>query len=561
MSSEYRRILSDALIEDVISIYVPLKKRGKTFQSCCPFHDEKTPSFHVYTDSKTYCCFGCGVFGDAVDFLHEYLGIDKFEALKSVASIASLPAPQPLKRNEKDLAKEDAITQLWNACPKPEGFGAMLNEVGWDVRNYDPAALQAKSRELAGIIDDIGECGLPQVHRDSSLIRLSFPNIENGWVVPGRKLGDSAATTGFTVIQQEAGGTLKQHQHLSSPSSPACIIVNQKTLQNRLTIKEMIVTDDPLRAMKANKIIPSACPAAGYWRPQDIRNMRSAFPNTTFVFDGRATCDKSLYAWLTQLGARSTSLLCLPDLRSQPEPALTYYTQKIIQSYKSPMAGDSLSIEQANGLLEALSNAPESKLMVGSVFNAAGIPVTYSVEIPEQSKSVIRRKMPDVDNAKSLPRHANEARLHLLEAALANLPYLSAEHWKKVPPAEFGDHSCVALAISDFLEDPTTKRLDPNLAFAAFWSFSRHLCGPEHIPDALITFWQNRLAANPGFWAESPALDSYSAKSNHNDMAHALEIVSQQIERTRLLELARTAQIDHEAEETLRATYEQTSSA
>ncbi|HQJ08108.1 MAG TPA: CHC2 zinc finger domain-containing protein, partial [Deltaproteobacteria bacterium] len=53
----------------VISGYVSLKKRGRTYVGLCPFHTEKTPSFHVDSGRQTYKCFGCGKGGDVITFL------------------------------------------------------------------------------------------------------------------------------------------------------------------------------------------------------------------------------------------------------------------------------------------------------------------------------------------------------------------------------------------------------------------------------------------------------------------------------------------------------------
>ncbi|MCA8912646.1 MAG: DNA primase [Planctomycetes bacterium] len=72
-------------IVDVINAYVPLQKRGSHFLVNCPFHDEKTPSFTVSPQRQTYKCFGCGVYGNVIDFVMEYEKLDFREALEKLA--------------------------------------------------------------------------------------------------------------------------------------------------------------------------------------------------------------------------------------------------------------------------------------------------------------------------------------------------------------------------------------------------------------------------------------------------------------------------------------------
>ena len=66
-------LLARTDIVDIIDAYVPLKKTGKNHKACCPFHDEKTPSFSVNQDKQFYYCFGCTASGTVITFLMEYL--------------------------------------------------------------------------------------------------------------------------------------------------------------------------------------------------------------------------------------------------------------------------------------------------------------------------------------------------------------------------------------------------------------------------------------------------------------------------------------------------------
>ena len=73
-------------IEEVVSDFVSLKRKGQNLWACCPFHNEKTPSFSVSPSKGIYKCFGCGRAGNVVGFLMEHEGLNYVEALKNLAA-------------------------------------------------------------------------------------------------------------------------------------------------------------------------------------------------------------------------------------------------------------------------------------------------------------------------------------------------------------------------------------------------------------------------------------------------------------------------------------------
>lgn len=81
-------------IVDVIDSRVKLKKKGKNYSACCPFHNEKTPSFSVSQEKQFYHCFGCGVHGNAIDFMMEYERLDFVEAIEELAGTLGLNVPR-----------------------------------------------------------------------------------------------------------------------------------------------------------------------------------------------------------------------------------------------------------------------------------------------------------------------------------------------------------------------------------------------------------------------------------------------------------------------------------
>lgn len=105
VSNEIIEQIRDALdIAEVIGDRVKLKRSSRGYEGLCPFHDEKTPSFHVYTDTQSYYCFGCHEAGNIFTFLMKIEGIGFRAALEILADRAGIKLPEYEKKNgEKNL--------------------------------------------------------------------------------------------------------------------------------------------------------------------------------------------------------------------------------------------------------------------------------------------------------------------------------------------------------------------------------------------------------------------------------------------------------------------------
>ncbi|MDX1589158.1 MAG: DNA primase [Oleiphilaceae bacterium] len=86
-------LLDRADLADLVGSRVNLKKSGSSYKACCPFHDEKTPSFHLRPDKGFYHCFGCGAHGDAISFLREFDGLGFTEAVEELAGRMGMEVP------------------------------------------------------------------------------------------------------------------------------------------------------------------------------------------------------------------------------------------------------------------------------------------------------------------------------------------------------------------------------------------------------------------------------------------------------------------------------------
>lgn len=109
-------------IEQIISSYVQLKRRGKNLVGLCPFHNEKTPSFTVYPESQSYYCFGCGAGGEVINFIRRAENLDYIEAVSHLCDKCSMVMPSDgyddslaLKRKRMYEINREAA-RFFNSC-------------------------------------------------------------------------------------------------------------------------------------------------------------------------------------------------------------------------------------------------------------------------------------------------------------------------------------------------------------------------------------------------------------------------------------------------------------
>ncbi|EZQ01493.1 DNA primase [Acinetobacter sp. Ver3] len=103
------QILDRTDIVDLIGQRVKLKKSGRTYSGCCPFHQEKTPSFHVYRDKQYFHCFGCQANGNAIRFMMDIDNRNFIEVIKDLASQTGIELPKDNQDNKKLSYKREPI--------------------------------------------------------------------------------------------------------------------------------------------------------------------------------------------------------------------------------------------------------------------------------------------------------------------------------------------------------------------------------------------------------------------------------------------------------------------
>ncbi len=136
-------LLTRTDIVQIIDQRVPLKKKGSEYSACCPFHDEKTPSFTVSPTKQFYHCFGCGAHGTAVGFLMEYDHLNFVESIESLAEQAGIEVPRENDHFEKPKQDHSLIYQ---ALEKASLFFQQ------QLKTSDTAIAYMKNRGLSGEI-------------------------------------------------------------------------------------------------------------------------------------------------------------------------------------------------------------------------------------------------------------------------------------------------------------------------------------------------------------------------------------------------------------------------
>lgn len=215
------RIKSSADIVEVVGRYVPLRRAGYSWKACCPFHNEKTPSFHVNPARQSFHCFGCNVGGDAVKFVMMFENLDYPTALRRLADICGIPIieeeedPEALRRRHirtrvvqlNELAAQFYHTQLCRCAEaqhardylKQRGVNievAKLWQLGWAPPTFH------ELRELA-FSRGFDEKTLVEAYLVSSNARGNYPVFRDRLMFPIRNVRGEVVGFSGRVMQED----------------------------------------------------------------------------------------------------------------------------------------------------------------------------------------------------------------------------------------------------------------------------------------------------------------------------------------------------------------------
>lgn len=232
-------LLTRVDIIDIVGRHVELKKAGINHKGLCPFHGEKTPSFIVSPSRQTYHCFGCGVHGDAVRFLTEFVGLGFVEAVQELAQQVGMAVPDDDRSREE---REAQAQRRKEAATLSDYMARAAGHYKQQLKASDTAVAYLKGRGLTGEVaarfaigyahdswrglasafpayDDpkLEEAGLVIVHEPGTPQERRYDRFRHRIMFPIRSVQGDVIGFGGRVLD---GGEPK---YLNSPETPVFI--------------------------------------------------------------------------------------------------------------------------------------------------------------------------------------------------------------------------------------------------------------------------------------------------------------------------------------------------
>ena len=326
-------LLARVDIVDVIERRVPLKKAGREWTACCPFHNERSPSFYVSPAKQFFHCFGCGAHGTAIKFLMDYERLEFPDAIEELAQAVGLKVPREGGNEAPREDKTDLYALLDSAARwyegelpknadakaycKKRGLDAQTIErfrIGWAPAGYDGVmkALGTNERRM----QLLNEAGMVASNERGSKYdrfreRLMFPILDRR----GRVIA-----FGGRVLQADQGP-----KYLNSPETPLFhkgreLFALWQVKQSNSSLARIVVVEGYMDVIALHQAgLPIAVATLGTaTTPDHTEVLFRAAPDVVFCFDGdragRAAAWKALESALPRLrDGRQAYFLFLPD--------------------------------------------------------------------------------------------------------------------------------------------------------------------------------------------------------------------------------------------------------
>lgn len=296
------------LLSAVISPSVKLIRAGREWKACCPFHNEKTPSFTVNDEKGFYHCFGCGAHGDAIRFLTDARGLPFMDAVKELAGKAGLDVPAADPGARERAERTSTLTDVMASCQK--WFAEQLGGIeGAEARDYlkkrgiDPKAVERFGiglapegrNKLKTALSSLGEDKLVET---GMLIRTdegeTYDRFRGRLMIPIRDARGRVIAFGGRILG--AG----EPKYLNSPDTP--LFDKGRTLYNidraspaSRQAKRLIVVEGYMDVIALDRagIAEAVAPNGTAVTEAQLERMWRLDPNPILCFDGDSAGQKA----------------------------------------------------------------------------------------------------------------------------------------------------------------------------------------------------------------------------------------------------------------------------
>ncbi|MBD1552120.1 DNA primase [Pseudomonas typographi] len=436
-------LLNRTDIVDVVSARVQLKKTGKNYAACCPFHKEKTPSFTVSPDKQFYYCFGCGAGGNALGFVMDHDNLEFPQAVEELAKAAGMEVPReeslrgskprqpvdsplyPLLANAADFYRQAlkshpqrraAVEYLKGRGLSGEvarDFALGLAPPGWDnlLKHFGADNLQQKVMIDAGLLIENAETGK---RYDRFRDRVIFPIRDSrGRVIAfgGRVLGDD------------------KPKYLNSPETPVFhkgqeLYGLYEARKHNRNLDEIIVVEGYMDVIAlAQQGLRNAVATLGTATSEEhLKRLFRLVPSVLFCFDGdqagRNAAWRALEATLPSLqDGRKARFLFLPEgedpdslvraegldafrarIHQHAQPLADYFFQQLTaEADPRSLEGKAHMATLARPLIERVPGANLKALMLGRLAEITGLSPGAMDRLSQDARPTAPGPGPDYD--------------------------------------------------------------------------------------------------------------------------------------------------------------------
>jgi len=488
-------------IVDVIERYVPLKKAGANYVACCPFHNEKSPSFTVSQSKQFYHCFGCGAHGTAIGFIMEHAGMGFVEAVEELARGVGLTVPHEQSSSPQHKVAPDLYELMQSAT---RYYREQLKKT--------PRAIEyLKGRGLSGEV--AARFGIGYAPDDWQNLKSAVPNyqdaslVETGLVIEGegKRYDRFRDRIMFPIINVRGqvigfGGRVldkREPKYLNSPETTLFekghelygLFQAQKAIraQQRVIVVEGYMDVVALAQHGVDYAVATLGTAT---TPYHVQKLLRLCEQVVFCFDGDKAGQKA--AWralenaLPQLqDGKRIGFLFLPEehdpdtyIREFGSEAFEHEVENSLplsgyllreltaQVDLKTQEGRSALLKHAQPLLTAIAAPTTALLLRKEVAALAGVEQA-ELEALWSIKPVVARR-----SAPQRARRANPSALRALLRCLVMQPELA----QQLPPDWKGDgaEGAAIMALADWLNESADETSSAALI--------QHFRGTQHAP-------------------------------------------------------------------------------